>query len=272
MKNIFMMFIILALLFSSGFARAESGASPVEISAAKSLEWNRKDKTYTAREKVVVIQGAARIHSDMLIARYTDDQGMTEISTLEAGGNVIIQSPPYTAYGDHAVYNVKTGNAVMTGKAMKVATEADVVTAQDKIEFFSAEGRLVATGKATAIHGTSALMADVLGAYFGASAGGKMEIRKITATGNAVIETARETITGDAGVYDIPTQKAVLTGKVMIRQGKNWLEGTSANVDMATGISQLLGGGNADTEGRVRGVFYPDAVQQKNGEPLEIGP
>jgi lipopolysaccharide export system protein LptA len=266
MKKIF---LFLPLIFLSGLAAANmpGKAAPVEISAAKSLEWSRKDKTYTAREKVIVTQGSSRIQSDILVARYTDDNGATGFSTLEANGRVTIQSPPYAAYGDHAVYDVKTGNALLTGKELKLTTAADLMTAQDKIEFFSAEQRLTATGKATATHGSYTVTADILGAYFDKDASGKMALKKITAHGHVFIKTDRETVTGDEGVYDVVTQKAVLTGKVLIRQEQNWLEGTSANIDMTTGISQLLGSGNPETEGRVKGVFYPSAGRQKTEGP-----
>jgi lipopolysaccharide export system protein LptA len=81
---------------------------------------------------------------------------------------------------------------------------------------------------------------------------------KVTAQGNVVITTAREKVYGDKGTYNVPAQKAVLTGKVRIYQGKNWLEGTRAEVDMKTGISQLFAETRAEG-GRVKGVFYPKA-------------
>ncbi len=261
--------LIPAFLFICSNAFADpaaigTSAQPVEISAAKSLEWNRKEKTYTARQNVVVKQGAARMQSDLLTAHYNDDSGMTNISTLNATGNIIISSPPYTAYGDTAVYNVKTGNATLTGKDLRITTDADLLTARDKIEFFSAENRMEASGDATATHGDDTLTADTLEAYFGKDATtGKMAINKITSHGHITIKTIKETVTGDDGVYDIPTQKAVLRGKVRITQGRNWLEGTRADIDMATGISQLLGSGDAENGNRVKGVFYPSELKKE---------
>jgi lipopolysaccharide export system protein LptA len=236
MKKIFLIFLLMTLNGPSFAAAVTAAAQPVEISAAKSLEWNRKEKTYTAREKVVVVQGAAKIQSDILVARYTDDAGMTDFTTLEASQHVVIQSPPYTATGDRAVYNVKAGTIALTGKAI-VTHEADTLTA------------------------------DVLTIYLDRDSGGKLAARKITASGNVTVKTAKETITGDTGVYDVPAQKSVLSGKVMIRQGENWLEGTTANIDMTTGISQLLGGSGAGNDGRVKGVFYPkDREQTTEGQ------
>lgn len=60
----------------------------------------------------------------------------------------------------------------------------------------------------------------------------------------------------------------MLTGHVRILQGDSWLEGSRANVDMATGVSQLFADPTAATkapdgtvtpasDGRVKGIFYP---------------
>ncbi|MFH1158427.1 MAG: LptA/OstA family protein [Pseudomonadota bacterium] len=262
MKKIF---LLLALVFCGGTAHADTSPLPVEITAAKSLEWNRKAKTYVARENVVATQGAIRIQSDFLTARYTDDKGMTDISTLEAEGHVVIRSPPYTATGDKAVYDVMTGNAVMTGEDLKIVTDADIMTAEDKIEFFGSENRLTATGRATVTRSTDGVIsADALDAWFVKDATGRMTVSSVTARKHVVVKTAKETATGDSGVYDVPAQKAVLTGKVKIFQGENRLEGTRAEVDMTTGMSRLSGEGNLETEGRVRGVFYPNSQKRKD--------
>ncbi len=253
-----------ALIFlSMSVARAETKAVPVEISAAKSLEWNRKAKTYTAYEKVQVVQGAVKINSDILTARYNEDKGVTDITTLEAKQNVTIQSPPYTAYGDKAVYDVTTGVAVLTGKALKIVTPTETLTAKNKIEFNSAENRMLAEGDAQVIRGTDIIKADKLSGYFTKDTNGKMALSKVTAEGHVMITTSKGTVTGDSGVYDVLTQKAVLTNNVRMRQVKNWLVGARAIIDMKTGISQLLGGEQADGDDRVRGVFYPKAKKQE---------
>src|SRR4051812_27606162 len=105
-----------------------SSSQPVTISAKKSLEWNRKANTYTAREDVIATQGPTTLHSDTLTAHYDDkgSGGATNISTLDADGRVTIDAPPYTAFGDHAVYDVKTGNATLTGKDLKITSEDSV--------------------------------------------------------------------------------------------------------------------------------------------------
>ncbi len=189
-----------------------------------------------------------------------------DITTLEANGHVTINSAPYTATGDHAVYNVKTGNAVMTGRDLKIISDGNILTAQEKIEYTGSENRMTVIGAPKATKGDDTLTADAMSAWFTKDETGKMTADKITAKGHVVITTPTETATGDDGVYDVTAQKAVLTGKVRILQDKNWLEGTRADVDMVTGISRLSGEGNAATEGRVTGTFYPQSKEDKPKE------
>lgn len=234
-----------------------NSSQPVEISAAHSLEWNRTAKTYTAKKNAVAVQGASRLQSDTITAHYNDANGVTDISKLVAEKNVVIQSSPYTAVGDRAEYDVKTGEAVMTGNDLKISTPAENITARDNFKFFSAENKITANGNVLAVRGADTLSADTLSAYFGKDASGKTIAQKLTAQGNVTIKTGKETATGDEGVYDLTTEKSVLTGHVKIRQGQNWLEGTRAEINMKTGLSQLFGTDNAAAGGRVTGTFYP---------------
>jgi len=260
-------FILFALLLFSAPVFAAAGIStdsnaPVEISAKHSLEWNRKAKTYTAREDAIAKQGDMQVSSDTLTAHYSDSSGATDITLLVANGNVVIVSPPYKVYGDKATYIVAENSAVMTGGDLRIETATEKLTAKDKIEFFGRENRLVATGDAVAVRGTDTLKANLLNAFFHKAADDKMTLEKITADGNVVIKTIKETVTGSKGVYDVVSGKAVLTGKIRILQGDNWLEGTRAEVDLKTGVSKLFAEGNRETEGRVKGMFFPKKKPQ----------
>jgi lipopolysaccharide export system protein LptA len=272
MKRLFIVFAVLTLSLP---ALAKQGSSPqlpasskepIEISAAKSLEWDRKNHTYTAKKSALAKQGIFQVAADKLVAKYRGAKG-ADIYELDAEDSVVIQNPPYTAYGDHAVYDVATGHALLTGDNLKIMTATESLTAKDSVEFFAQENRLTATGDAVAVKSPDTLKADVLNAYFQKDAQGRLAMHKVMASGHVVIQTAKETVYGDKGTYDIPAQKAVLTGKVKIYQDRNWLEGTRAEVDMKTGISQLFAEGSQATEGRVKGVFYPKAQTETPAKP-----
>lgn len=245
----------LFILPPANFAAAQD-KTPVEITAAGSLEWNRREKTYTARNDAVLKQGNLSISADKLIAEYQGN-GASDISRMTAKGNVVIKSPPYTATGENCIYDLSTGLAVLTGGNLKISTPEESLTASEKIEFSTKENRLTATGQATALRGTDSLAAPRMDAFFTRDADGKMALDKITAAGGVTIKTARETVNGDSGVYDVKAGKATLTGKIRLYQGESWIEGTRAEVDLTTGTSKLFAEGNTATEGRVKGVFYP---------------
>ena len=246
----------LALLSSAAFAQlpVSDSNAPVEISAKHSLEWNRKAKTYTARENALAKQGAFQIASDLLTAHYSDDKNAGDISTLNADGHVIIQSPPYAAYGDKAVYTIADSSAQLTGGDLRIETPTERLSAKHKIEFFGLQNKLTAIGDAVAVRGTDTMRANVMNAFFYKGVNDKLALQKITAEGSVSIKTLKETITGSRGIYDVVAGKATLTGKIRVLQGDNWLEGTRAVVDLKTGVSQLFAEG---ADGRVKGLFYP---------------
>jgi lipopolysaccharide export system protein LptA len=257
-----LLFLFLFLLHAAG-ARADAGR--LEISAAKSLEWDRVKKTYVARGDALAKKGDAEVRADRMTASYADANGGTDVRSLSAEGRVVVVSPPYKAYGDRAVYDVKSGDATLTGAGLRIETETESLTAKDKIVYSAAGRSLSAQGDATVLKNAQTLKADRLDAFFDKGADGNMETRKITASGHIVLTTEKETVTGDSGVYDVPSGQAELTGVVRIAQGENVLEGARATVDMKTGVSRLFAGGGS-SGGRVRGVFYPKSAPDKSKE------
>jgi lipopolysaccharide export system protein LptA len=67
------------------------------------------------------------------------------------------------------------------------------------------------------------------------------EIRQIVATGNVRITTPTDYVVGDEGVYYVQEEVATLTGDVKITRDGNQMNGNYAEVNLATGISQLRG-------------------------------
>jgi lipopolysaccharide export system protein LptA len=148
------------------------------------------------------------------------------------------------------------------------------VTARDKFEYWTAEGRFNAIGNAQIIRpkpgsGTDTLKADKITAILKENKEGKQVLHTLEAFGNVVITTPAETITGAYGIYKASTNKAELTGGVKILRGPNTLEGERASVDMNTNISTIFaaekttapGAPDVQPGGRVRGIFYPGSEE-----------
>ena len=262
MKKMTLITAVMAGCFYAVAALA-AASDPVEITAQKSLEWNRAKQTYTARGEAQAKQGALSVASDVLTAAYDSKGGGTNITTLTAEGNVKVTSNGYSATGDKAVYTVATGHAVLTGEKVQMTTPDTVVTAKNDIVFDRDNNSLTAEGGAVATRGADRLNAESMTAFFKNTEGsGALTLDHITAKGGVTIKTAKETITGSSALYDLTAKKAGMEGPVKVIQGENTLEGTRAEIDLTTGISRLFGGATTPAGGgRVKGVFYPTKKQ-----------
>ena len=115
----FSLFICLSLLPMAAIAAEEN--LPLEITADKALEWNQTDKTYIARGAAIAKQGAVTVKADLLTAKYAGANGDTsDINLLTADGHVTLISGTDVATGDKAVYDLTTGQAVLSGTRPKI--------------------------------------------------------------------------------------------------------------------------------------------------------
>jgi lipopolysaccharide export system protein LptA len=105
-----------------------------------------------------------------LTAHYRPSKGKTaeggnEVYRVDADGHVVMKGPTQTVVGDQAVYDLDQQIAVVTGKALKLTTPTDVVTAHDSFEWYDTTQIAVARGDAVATRGDKHIRADVLTAH-----------------------------------------------------------------------------------------------------------
>lgn len=236
---------------------------PLEITADESLEWHRTDLYFKARKNVKAMQGATTLYSDLLTAKYREGaEGGIDIHTIQADGAVRIISAQSKVHGDRAVYNVDKGYAVMTGRALRLVSDDQVVTARERFEYWTANGRLEAHGDAVAVRAGDKIESDKMIAVFDENKKtGKRVLKTLEAIGNVVITTPDEILTGNRAVYSARTNIAELLEGVVIVRGPNKLQGTRAEVNLETNISKIFGGVQEEG-GRVRGVFYPSTAKK----------
>jgi len=84
---------------------------------------------------------------------------------------------------------------------------------------------------------------------------------KVMANGNVVVDSPKSgTATGENGVYSVVPRTVVLTGNVVLKKGKDVMQGAQLTVNLVTGQAVLGGGvkGQAQTNSRVKAVFTPN--------------
>ncbi len=191
-----------------------------------------------------------------------NSSGPTEIYRIEADGNVRIATETQTVYGDHAVYDVDKELVVVTGKHLKLETPRDTVTARDDLEWHDDTQLAVARGNAVDVRDDKRIAGDVLTAEVQKDANGSSHISRIDALGNVLVSSADQIARGDAGVYNLDTGIATLTGRVTLTRGDNELRGQYGVVDLNNNVSRLLSAPPSEklTEGhpaRVAGLLMP---------------
>ena len=258
---------------AQGLGSASESEEPLEVDAEEGIEWVRDEKLYVARGNARAASGDMEVYADVLKAHYRDaETGGSEIYLIEAVGSVRIEMPGDIAYGDDAQYSLDQAVYVLRGQDLRFLSRdgRDRITARDTLEYWETKEIAVARGNAQAIHDDERINADVLVAHFRPGAGGGREIHQVVAEGNVRIRTPTDYATGNSGVYYVQQDLARLEGDVKITRDNNQLNGQYAEVNLATGISKLLGsspGGEAKP-GRVQGLIMPKA-KPKSQPPAE---
>ena len=278
---------------------------PIEISADSGIEWQQDAQVYIAHGNAMAKRGATEVHADTLTAHYRPSKGAggeTEIYRLNADGHVTIKGERQTVVGDQAVYDVDQQIGVVTGKALKMTTATDVVTARDSLEWYDQKQIAVARGDAVAVREAKRIRADVLTAHLtkdkpksgesgsaakparaapvtanakaGSAAGlpaagdESSRISRVDAQGNVLVSTATDIGRGDYGVYNADTGIVTLLGNVTVTRGPNAIRGQYAVVDLNNNISRMMTA--PPTPGtaapRVEGLF----VRQDNGSTSSV--
>jgi lipopolysaccharide export system protein LptA len=295
-------------------------APPIRITATQGIELQQKNHVVIATGNATAVRGAVTVTADSLTAHYRPkqapaakpgapaspapaappppaqsasgdalsglDTGSSQIYELEATGHVHIYTATDNAYGDHAVYMADQNLLTLTGKALKLTTPTDTVTARDSIQYYSAAHKAVANGNAlVASNDGRSVSADKIVAYLqpapqpGSTSPGSdqaaaappppkqanpdqadvaasSQLKRVDAFGHVVIRTPTEVALGDHGDYEPDTGLAHLYGDVRITRGPNELMGSSAVVNMKTGVATLLAGAG----GQVAGTVVPSSA------------
>jgi lipopolysaccharide export system protein LptA len=226
--------------------------------------------------------------------------GETEIYRLDADGHVTIKGERQTVVGDQAVYDVDQQIGIVTGKALKMTTATDFVTARDSLEWYDQKQIAVARGDAVAVRDVKVIRADVLTAHMTKDkpqpAAGKPDkavpaaaakprnaamplgaadegskISRVDAQGHVLVSTQTDVGRGDYGVYNADSGIATLLGNVTVTRGPNTIRGEYAVMDLNNNISRMMAAPATPgaAASRVEGLFVR---QDQAGSPTGILP
>ena len=150
-----------------------------------------------------------------------------------------------------AFYAPAQAQPALGKKNCETVLDADKVTDDQK------SGQVAASGNAIVTQCDVKMRADTI-TY-------DRKAQRATANGHIVVVSQKSGIvSGDSGVYDVPKKLITLTGRVVLKQGGNVLEGTHGTYNVATGIAQIDAAPTAPgaAKGRVRVVLPPEPAKE----------
>lgn len=149
-----------------------------------------------------------------------------------------------------------TAQSVNTAELSKSTKKKQAVDIESNaMEIIDAKNQAIFTGKVIAKRGEVTLNAEKLIVDFlkekQSDGTDKTTVTFLNATGGVLIITRTQRITGQWARMDVKADKAVVGGKVVVKQGTTIIKGKKLRVNLKTDRSEMTGG-------RVRGSFTPN--------------
>lgn len=131
---------------------------------------------------------------------------------------------------------------------MQQDTSLPVEVTSEQLSVDQSRGTAVFTGNVVVTQGEMRLAAPRLEVDYSQGADGRIE--RAHATGGVTLVNAREAAEAEEAVYTVGTGSILMTGEVLLTQGRTTLSGSRLTIDLDTGSGQM--------QGPVRTVFQTD--------------
>ena len=240
--------LLIFIYFKSTFAN--ENLTQLKIEADKSIEYFEKQKTYVASGNAKASKGNFSIKAENITAFMgkTTNSNMTDI---EATGNVIIINRASIAKSNFARYNFKKKFIILKGNSQSIQSKKFRLLSKKFISFDDINKIAVSEGDVKLFLNSSiSISSKSINANFN-----KVNNNLISASakGNVKIETKSEIITCNSARYDNKTKLIFLNGNVIIKRNKSVLTGEKGYMNLNTQKSKI----ESSKSKRVKGVFSP---------------
>jgi lipopolysaccharide export system protein LptA len=140
--------------------------------------------------------------------------------------------------------------SVHAGESISTPVEVEA----NEMEVIDADKQAIFRGKVIAVRGSQNIRSDIMTVFYAEvkqpDGTSKSQASKLDATGNVIITTRKQVITGEWAKMDILANTLLVGGRVKLVEGKTTLQGEKLTVDLNTERTLMSGG-------RVKGSFVP---------------
>nr|WP_320143593.1 LptA/OstA family protein [uncultured Cohaesibacter sp.] len=162
-----------------------------------------------------------------------------------------------------------TSSSVMAQSMADVASglrtdpDAPIEIEADQLDIFDKKKVAIFKGSVRARQGETTLLTSTLTIHYsGGGAGTAQSITRLEAHGGVTVSQKDQKATGSIASVDMAKEVIILSGNVVLTQGKNVLRGSKLTINMRSGAARLAAakssGGKNGKSGRVQGLFIPN--------------
>ncbi len=246
-KNYILYFLIF-IYFKSSFA--SENLTQFRVEADKSIEYFEKQKIYVASGNAKASKGNFSIKAETITA-FLGKTKNSNITDIEANGNVIIINQNTTAKSSFATYNFKNKLIFLKGNNQSIESRKFRLLSKNFISFDDINKIANSEGDVKLfLSGPISITANRMNANFD-----KINNNLISANakGNVKIKTKSETVSSYSAKYNSNTNIISLEGDVIIKRDKGILTGDKGYMNLKTRKSKIL----SSKSKRVKGIFKP---------------
>ena len=192
------------------------------VEADKSIEYFEKQKIYVASGNAIASKGNFSIKAERITA-FLGKTKNSNITDIEANGNVIIKNQNTTAKSNFATYNFKNKFIILKGNTQSIESRKFRLLSRNFISFDDINKIANSEGDVKLfLSGPISINASRINANFD-----KINNNLISANakGNVKIKTKSETISSNSAKYDSNTDIISLKGNVIIKRNRGVLTG-----------------------------------------------
>lgn len=131
--------------------------------------------------------------------------------------------------------------------------DAPIEVTAESLSVDRESGNAIFIGNVYVVQGQMTLNADKVEVLYSEDAADDEQLREVIAAGNVVLVNGEDTAASDYAVLYPPRDTVVMTGNVLLTQGRSIISGDTFNWDMITGQGTM--------EGRVRSVLQQRASE-----------
>ena len=245
-NNIF--YFLTLFFFKSTFAN--ENINQFQVEADKSIEYFEKQKIYVASGNAIASKGNFSLKAEKIKA-FIDETNRSNISNIEATGNVIINRQNIVAKSDFAKYDFNKKFILLKGNVQSIKSKKFKLKSKKFISFDDINKVAESEGDVRLfLSGPLTISSKRISANFDKN---NNTLISASAKGNVKIQTKAETITCNSAKYNNKTDIILLKGNVTIKRNNSVLNGEKGYMNLKTRKSKIESGKSQ----RVKGIFKP---------------